>query len=56
MTKHIHVLTIVLSLTSLLSSVIFGEDLFTILGWFTATMASLSTLLYFTITENNKKG
>lgn len=54
MVKHIHVLALVLSFTSLISSLIFSKDLFTIFGWFTTTMATLTSLMYFKINENNK--
>ena len=55
MIKHIHILTLIFSLVSLISSLFVGRDLFTILGWFTAVMTSLSTILYFTIMESGKQ-
>ena len=55
MTKHIHILSLIFSLSCLISSFIFDKDLFTICGWFSATMGAFSTLLYFAITEMDKK-
>ena len=51
MAKHIHILALVLAFASLISSLIFSKDLFTIFGWFSATMSALSTLLYFKVVE-----
>lgn len=54
MKKHIHILGLVLTSACLISSLIAKDDLFTICGWFSATMGAFSTLLYFKITEMNK--
>lgn len=54
MKKHIHILGLVLTLACFISSLIANDDLFTICGWFTATMSTFTTLLYFKITEMNK--
>ena len=55
MSKHSHVLTLVFSVVSLISSLFVGKDLFTILGWFTAVMTSITALIYFVMLENNKQ-
>jgi len=54
MVKHIHILSLVLSLTCLISSLINKDDLFTICGWFTATMTSFTSFLYFEIIKMGK--
>lgn len=54
MKKHIHILGLVLTGTCLISSFIFDKDLFTICGWFSATMGAFTNLLYFKISEIDK--
>jgi hypothetical protein len=55
MKKHIYILGLVLTGTCLISSFIFDKDLFTICGWFSATMGAFSTLLCFATREMEKK-
>ena len=54
MKKHIHILGLVLTTTCFISSLIAKDDLFTICGWFSATMGAFTTLLYFKIIEMDK--
>jgi len=56
MNKHLHILTLIFSTVSLITSTIAGKDLFTVLGWFTATMTSATTIIYFKMLENKDKG
>jgi hypothetical protein len=53
--KQIHILSLVLSTSCLISSLIAKDDLFTICGWFTATMSTFTTVLYVKIEEMNKE-
>lgn len=55
MKKHIYILSLVLSLSILISCLIAGKDLVTILGWFTATMSTFTTLLFFLGREIDKE-
>jgi hypothetical protein len=54
MKKHIHILGLVLTSACLICSLIAKDDLFTICGWFSATMGAFTNLLYYKISEMNK--
>jgi len=52
--KHIYILGLVLTSSCLICSLITKEDLFTICGWFSATMGAFTNFLHFKISELNK--
>ena len=55
MAKHIHFLALILSLTSLVGSLVFNKDAFTVFGWFSATASSFTALVYFKMTQKAGK-